>query len=276
MSKPFISISNNLIFKTMLPKIRFRLVFNYANRLNKNGQAPVDLEVRHGCRKKYISSKIMLHDNQWECGRVVNHDNADKLTTYLVRWKNEIEEIELDALLKHKHLSLYQLMEAIKSVVRTNATISDFIESAIAKNGKRCKSTISGYKFLASDIKERYGNITIDDITFDFIEKYRSDMRNSNLSENTIKARLKLLRCVVNEAIKRNLITDDHFKFITIGNMTARVGYLEKKEVDKLERLELKGKEAIVRDLFLFSCYTGLRWSGNWQAWTKVSTTVTT
>lgn len=145
MSKPFISISNNLIFKTMLPKIRFRLVFNYANRLNKNGQAPVALEVRQGCRKKYISSKVMLYDNQWEYGRVVNHDNADKLTTYLVRWKNEIEEIELDALLKHKHLSLHRLMEAIKSGVRTNATISDFIGSVITKNGDRRKSTIISY-----------------------------------------------------------------------------------------------------------------------------------
>lgn len=129
----------------MLPKIRFRLVFNYANRLNKNGQAPVALEVRQGCRKKYISSKVMLYDNQWECGRVVNHDNADKLTTYLVRWKNEIEEIELDDLLKHKHSSLCQLMEAIKSGVRTNATISDLIGSVIAKNGDRRKSTIIGY-----------------------------------------------------------------------------------------------------------------------------------
>lgn len=242
----------------MVPKIRYRLVWNYGGHLNMDGRAPVALECRQGDKKMYISSKVMLAKGQWERGRVVNHYNADKLTAYLVHWRNTIEEVELDTLLKGKHLTLFQLKTAVMTGVRSNATIREFAESTI-KGSDRKISTQRSYQYLCNDIEKWYGRITLDDITHDWIEKFRAKMRSLNLSENTIKGKLKALRCLVNEALKRNLITDDPFKFITIGNMSARVGYLELSEVQKLEHLKLKGQEEKVRDLFLLSCYTGLR-----------------
>ena len=83
-----------------MDKIRYRLCYNYSNRLNKNGMAPVSLECRQGERKMYLSSKVMIYPNQWDKGMVVNHENAEKLTAYLIHWKNGIEEAELDNLLR--------------------------------------------------------------------------------------------------------------------------------------------------------------------------------
>lgn len=243
----------------MLPKIRYRLVYNYAGRLNRDGRAPVAVEARQDKKKCYFSTRVLLTPDQWEYGKVINHENAGKLTTYLTRRMHELEEIELDALLSGRQMSLYQLKTAVHSGVRSNATLGEFVDAVIEKSS-RGKTTKQGYRYLVNDIRERYGKLTLEDVTYDFIERYRNEMRGQGLSENTIKGRLKLLRCLVNEAIKRNLITDDPFKFVTIGNMTARVGYLEAREVRRLERMELTGKEAVVRDLFLFSCYTGLRW----------------
>lgn len=242
-----------------MQKIKYRLVYNYAGRLNKQGYAPVALECRQSTKKMYISSKILLKPDQWDRGKVINHSNAEKLTVYLTKWRNQIEEIELDALLKGRNLSLYQLKTAIKSNVRSSASISDFVESIIYESARK-KSTIGGYKYLVNDLKQRYGDITLEDISYDMIDKYRNTMRKQGLSENTIKGRLKLLHCIATEALKRNLINDDPFKFITIGDMTARVGYLTMKEVKAIERLKLAGKEAKVRDLFLLACFTGLRW----------------
>ena len=244
----------------MLQKIRYRLCWNYAGKLNKNGLAPIALECRQGTKKMYLTSNILISKDQWGKGMVVNHDNAEKLTTYLTHWRNEIEEIELDALLKGKHLTLFQLKTAVKTGVRSNATIREFSNSVI-KGSSRKKNTQRSYDYLCNEIEKDFGRLTLDDITHDWIERYRAKLRDMKLSENTIKGRLKALRCLVNEALKRNLITDDPFKFITIGNMTARVGYLEAEEVKMLEDVELSGKEAVIRDLFIFGCYTGLRWS---------------
>lgn len=111
------------ISQTMLPKIRYRLVWNYANKLNAQGMAMVAVECRQERRKMYIKSNVMLRPNQWSKGMVVNHDNADKLTAYLTRWRNQIEEIELNALLKGRHLSLSQLKTAIKTGIHTSANL---------------------------------------------------------------------------------------------------------------------------------------------------------
>lgn len=78
----------------MYPKIRYRLVFNYANRLNKHGLAPISVECRQGCRKLYLSTNILVKPCQWQCGRVVEHENADKITAYVVKYRNSIEEVE--------------------------------------------------------------------------------------------------------------------------------------------------------------------------------------
>ena len=244
----------------MLPKIRYRLVYNYAGRLNRDGRAPVAVEARQGTRKRYFSTQVLVTPEQWLQGKVVNHSNAPKLNVYIYHRMQEVEEIELDALLGGRSLTLFQLKTAVRSGVRASAEVGEFIEAVIGTSS-RSLSTKRAYRYLANDISRTFGRVTISDITFDFIERYRNAMRQQGLSENTVKGRLKQLHCLVSEALKRNLISEDPFRFVTIGNMSARVGYLEAREVRRLERLEVTGKEEKVRDLFLLACYTGLRWS---------------
>ena len=90
-------------------KIRYRLCYNYGNRLNADGRSSVAVEARKNGKRIYFSTQVMLYPNQWHRGRVVNHDNSDKLTVWLVHWMHEIEEIELDALLHGQPMSLLQL-----------------------------------------------------------------------------------------------------------------------------------------------------------------------
>lgn len=244
----------------MLPKIRYRLCWNYASRLNRMGMAPVALECRQGKRKVYLTSNVMLYPHQWEGGMVVNCDNAEKLTAYLVRWRNSVEEIELDQLLRGRRMTLFQLKTALRSGVRPNATVREFVDSVIAGSDRKA-TTQQGYRYMCNEIEKEYGKITLDDVTYDWVEKWRISMKRRGVSDNTVKGRMKLLRCVVNEALKRNLITEDPFRFVTIGNMTPRKGdYLDVDDVRKLENASLDGKEAHVRDAFLFCVYTGLRY----------------
>ena len=246
----------------MLPKIRYRLVYNYANRLNQDGLGLVAVECRQGKRKIYMSTRVLIRPEQWcRCGgMVIDHPNADKLTAYLVKFRNSIEEIELNALIKGRHISLSQLKLSVKNGLHESASLKDFT-MAVIENSDRKETTKRGYVYLMNELEDEYGKLTLDDITYDWILKWRLMMQSQhNLSENTIKGRMKQLRCVMSEAIKRNLITEDPFKFVTIGNMTAKEVWLNMKEIKKIEKVELKGKEAIVRDLFLLGCYSGLRW----------------
>jgi len=246
--------------KAKRPKIRYRLTWNYGNRLDRQGRSPVALECRQGTRKIYISSKVMLAAGQWMDGRVVNHQNADKLTVWLVRWMNSIEEIELDALLAGSQMSLAQLKSAVSDSAHRSASLRDFTERFLDGDSSRCETTKRSYRYMVNDLEKEYGSLTVGDVNYDLIVRWREVMRRRNLSENTIRGRLKALRCLMEQARLRDIIERNPFDSITIGNIGGRKGGLTVGEVRRLERLNLSGKEEKVRDLFLVGCYTGLRW----------------
>lgn len=240
-------------------KIRYRLVYNYNNHLNKQGMAPVAIELRQGKNRTYVSSHVLLFPHQWADGKVANHPNQYRLTAYLYRWMHRIEDIEIDYLLKGKTMTLSQLKSAYREGIHASATLRDFTDAVITNDSSRCKTTKRSYKYLVNDLEAAYGSLTISDITYDLIVKYRESQRRKGLSENTIKGRLKALRCLLHEATKRDVIDKNPFDRITIGNIGGRKGGLTSAEVRRIEGLNLEGREAKVRDMFLIACYTGLR-----------------
>lgn len=245
----------------MLPKIRYRLVYNYANRTRQDGTAPVALECRQGVRKMYITSNVMLHEDQWSRGQVINHDNAGKLTAYLVKWRNGVEEIELNSLLKNRQMSLSQLKVSVKNGIHESANLRDFT-TAVVSNSSRSESTKRGYTYLMNDIEKSYGRITLEDVTYDWILRWRKEMQQTNLSENTVKGRMKMLHAIIEEAMKRGLLNDNPFKWIKIGNMTPHREYLTMAEIRRMENVVCQTpREEKVKDLFLLSVWTGLRYS---------------
>jgi len=243
----------------MHKKIRYRLVFNYGGRLNKDGRAPVAVEARQGNKKIHLSSDVVLFPHQWDKGKVVAHDNADKLTVWLVRWMHQIEDIELDSLLSGRPMTLTNLKNAVRLGTHSSATIGEFV-SAVIDNSIRSNHTKAAYHTLAREVDKHDKAVKMNDINHDWIERWRASMHSQGLSDNTIKGRLKQLHCLTQEAIKRDILTSDPFKWITIGNMTPRHEYLTQTEIRKFETARLTGKEAKVRDLFMLSVYTGLRW----------------
>lgn len=70
-----------------------------------------------------------------------------------------------------------------------------------------------------------------------------------------------MLRALLNEAKKRDIITSNPFDRFRIQQMVSKKGYITKEELHRLEKLNLKGYDKKVRDAFLIGCYTGLRFS---------------
>ena len=157
-------------------------------------------------------------------------------------------------------MTLPQLKNAVRSGARPSATVGEFVD-AVIEPSNRSPQTKAAYHTLAREAEKYDRDIRMDGICHDWIERWRASMLKQGLSENTVKGRLKQLHCLTQEAIKRDIITTDPFKWITIGNMTPKSEYLTRTEIRRLERIRLTGREARVRDLFMLAVYTGLRWS---------------
>lgn len=103
-------------------------------------------------------------------------------------------------------------------------------------------------------------DVLLSDIDYDFIVKYDNWMQNSNIKHNTRVGRLRQLKALMNEAIKRELITKNPFNNFKIPAMINKKGYITEEQLKEIENLtNLNKYQTIIKDGFLFGCYTGLR-----------------
>ncbi|MDP2388366.1 MAG: tyrosine-type recombinase/integrase [Bacteroidota bacterium] len=85
-------------------------------------------------------------------------------------------------------------------------------------------------------------------------------------NENTASKSLRSLRTFVNIALRYGYIKNNPFKFITIKKVDGKRDFLTSEELNKLSQAYFTGKiiktiEKEILQYFLFSCYTGLRYS---------------
>ena len=242
-------------------KIRYRLVFNRSRRLNRKGEGLVQIECQQGVRRIYFSTKVYIEPCYWRDGMVVDHELATDLNVILRRQRIDIERVELDFMKRDIRVTLPMLREAVKSKTAPSAKLTDFGRNVISQSDRR-DVTKANYRTLLNDIDRFRRGIRVDECDYSFIEKYDLYLKDCGVQHNTRISRLRLLRAVLNEAVKRDMLARNPFERYRVEGMTSRHGFLGDGDITKLEKLtKLSDRETLVRDAFLFCCFTGLRWS---------------
>lgn len=101
----------------------------------------------------------------------------------------------------------------------------------------------------------------------------RERMQADGLAHNTQLSHLKRVRCIVSYAMALKMIDQDPMQFIRIGTWQSQVHWLNKQQVAALEQLQatIDGSLLPTLQLFLFACYTGLRFGDTVQlTWANV------
>jgi len=131
------------------------------------------------------------------------------------------------------------------------------------------KQTIYAYKGTYKNLiqyqNQRNITLTFQMIDMDFYNDFINFLKVKKYAPNSIGCRIKLLKKFLNEASDRGLPVRDDYKkkgFSKVSEETVAV-YLNEAELMQMYRLDLSKspKHAVVRDLFLIACYTGLRFS---------------
>lgn len=171
-----------------------------------------------------------------------------------------------------EHLNNYLNRESIKK--QKLGTLYDLIEKF--ENGEikykgRSKSngTLKTYKTTLNHLKsfEKRMNyrVDFDTINIDFYNKFTDYLEKEGLNINTIGRNIKDIKTFMNEALDRDLTSNISFKkkkFATPREETYSV-YLTESEIFKLYNHDFSNKKTYehVRDLFVFGCCVGLRFS---------------
>ena len=244
----------------MLNKISYKLVFNRSRRLNKRGEGLIQIECSQQKRRIYFTTHTYVKPENFAHGSVVGTHNADSLNYVLCLMMQEVEMVELEYIKKGVEVHLPMLREAVRSHISPAAKLYDFGTQVVAQS-ERKNLTKLNYQTLLNNIERFRKGTLITDVDYQFLVGYDKWLRESGIAHNTRISRLRLLRALLNEAKKRDIIHTNPFERFRIQQMVSKKGFITVEQVHKLEKMVLKGQEEKVRDAFLIGCYTGLRFS---------------
>ena len=249
-----------------MEKISYNLVFNRKKRLNKKGMALVQVEAYLNRRKIYFSTKIYLKPEQWDTKRrmVKGHPNADVLNRMLYEHIAAIEQIELGLWQQGKSISLELLKDSIDKPVSNGRSFLTFFREEVANSSLK-ESTRQNHLSTLELLQEFKKEVQFTDLTFEFVSSFDNYLQSKGYHLNTIAKHMKHLKRYINLAINKDLFDLHRYPFrkYKIKYMESKRTHLTPEELGQLESLNLKGRRTLQRtlDMFLFSCYTGLRFS---------------
>ena len=115
-----------------MDKIRYRLVYNRQNTLNRQGTALVQVEAYLNQRKIYLKTNVYLKPECWsrEGAQVINHHQSNELNAMLYEYILYLQGIELGYWKRGIPATLSLLKDAVKKKSAVNISFSTFAKSA--------------------------------------------------------------------------------------------------------------------------------------------------
>lgn len=245
----------------MFNLISYRATFCRNGRLAPDGSGLLQIECSQQRRKAYFSTRVKVTPDQFSHGQVVNHPIAEQLNYRLRQIIYDLQSIEIDCMKRGVPPTLELLRQAWRENSRPTARLTDFGQDMLNSSSTRREMTRRSYRTLFNSIEKFRPNTLLQDVDYTFVCKYDTWLKAHGNGHNTRVCRLRILRTIILEAKKRKLIHESPFERFKIPAMTSKRGFLSSAQLKKVEGLQLVGKVAMVRDAFLFSCYTGLRFS---------------
>ncbi|WP_459187057.1 site-specific integrase [Parabacteroides sp. APC149_11_2_Y6] len=247
-----------------MEKVIYNLVFNRKKLLNADGKALIQVEAYLNRQKKYFSTKVYVKPCQWDSKRrmVKNHPNMDSLNQYLSDYVSNLERKELEMVQSGKLFSLRGLKD--NSSNEDMISFTEFMHKEIAHSNLK-ESTLKNHLSTLQVLSSYKRTVTFDDLTFNFLCDFEYYLLMHKYHRNTIAKHMKHLKRYVNLAINKDLFELQRYPFrkYKIKYMESKRGHLTPEELDQLESISQRLRSTLRRalDMFLFSCYTGLRFS---------------
>lgn len=242
----------------------------------------IDLRVYLDGRQTKFATPYSIAPACWDkkSGRVVgNCPEKSVINSYLNGKETEYERYLFQCEMLDETVDLERIREILTGKSRTapsektNATLDEIFDAYVDKlrTDNRCERTIIGILDLKKDMakfSKRSKKRTIDQFDILFIQEYKKYLRTVRRNaDNTINTKLNRLRSVVRWAGRLGYPIDDPFgKGVRFLNRsTPRTIFLTKDEYDEFLQKALADRNdlamRVTRELFIFSCETGLRFS---------------
>jgi len=251
-----------------LPMISYKVEFNRKRRLKKDGTAPVTIRCYQNKIVKYVQTGVSVEPKYWNNNRQeVKKSHPD----YFILNNRIHEQLVKMRCFENQMINRYGSLHVAQIVLYTDfksgqISFTDFFrqeleDPTLSKNTIRTRRTT-----LKKLIRYNRGRqVHFEDLTYSFIRGFDKWLFKEGLATNTVHKHHKNLLVYINLAIKHDLFKTDnnpYKKFTPKTEAVAKISLTER-ELLRIEKLDFCFGTTmnLVRDAFLFSCYTGLRFS---------------
>ena len=251
----------------------------YRSKPSEDGNTPIIIRVTYCSKRIELYVGFSCNKTKWDSNRqrvkkgcIIGGFEYNILNERLTERESFIDDYFNNSAYRSANVSLADLKERFNyKFKRSTAEMSDeffflfekFINEQSEQRGWN-KSMKEAYTRLMSLVKDYKANITFADLsisTMDGLKIYLS----KTMYNDTLKKRLSYFKQFIKWAQSRNYkIHEEFFAYSPkLPKNKIAIKYLEKDEVDRIYNLPLQPFSCmdIVRDAFIFSCYTALRYS---------------
>lgn len=248
----------------MLQKISYDVIFNPSKK-GRTGEGMVMVRASQGRKSVDIPTNIYCSSNQFSCGYINSlHPQYAGLNAMLNQIILDIQATEIEAFKKDINMTVHRLYSMYVEALSTTVPLTQFAENVLKYSSHRNEVTKKSYMDVVKNINDFSPDVTMEDMDLQWVKKYEQWMYSRGNSDSTVWGRLKVVRALFNEAIKRDLLKpwQTPFRIYEIPELRYRTDVLRFAEMEDLLHYKFDDKKlAKARDFFMFSCYTGLRYS---------------
>ena len=250
----------------------FSIIFWINTSRIKNDEAKIYARITVNQKRVNISLKYNVSVNTWdknksrvkgncEKSRIINH-YLDQVYTKLFKCYQELnaeDKLITAHAIKNRFLGIDDRHYSMQNLIDYH---NKTMEHKLHKHTMR--HYLSSQKYILMLIKDSYktADIYLKDITYSFVIEFENMLRSYNqgsIANNTVMKHIQRLRKMITMAYHMEWIDRDPFTKYKGKHEKVERGFLTRAELSRIEELPYSSERIqAVKDLFVFSCYTGI------------------
>jgi len=232
------------------------------------------MRITYERKKAEFATEFSCSEQDWENERVKSKDKS-YINKELSKLESSVYHARDQLLYENKEVSAKAIKQILTGEIELDKGLIDYfsehIEQIESLKNDYSVATVKTYKTSLRHLKNflkfsNQNNTTMKKVDYHFIKNYdlylRTQVKNHRLEllhNNTVVKQHSKLRTIILKANREGYMQKNPYNNFPLSIIERKVKALTKDELETIKYLKLPERLERVRDIFLFSCFTGLR-----------------
>lgn len=250
------------------------LIFIKKSKLLKNGKAPIYLRLTINNQASEVSLKRSIEEERWDVKRELAKGNSPEsklINDYLNSVRGQIYNYHREFQEAGKIITAKGIINSFLGIHEIQHTLLKLFEEhnndlKLLVDKQFAKATYNKYECIKKHCQEfiqltyQREDVYITEVDHQFILGFEKYLKTTcQIGQNTTMKYLVGLKKITKQAIANDILKKDPFLKFKFKKIPVHRGFLTMHEINLIRNKEISIERLdIIRDVFLFQCFTGL------------------